>query len=195
MFRLDNILEQWAAVYKPLSHSMEADAKPKDRAFFRIQEIELQSAWSRNMAEIDHPCLLFRTNIEANLDGKNPKFAEYFWGIYLAVKQKSVNNVTDELGATDCKFQLDSMCISLLAFLFALQDYCSGKSWPNGTPTSLRAIGESLTDVERRQVRAMQLEKTSWWTTPVHLNGWWLLGLELHALDPRQLCIVSEEYL
>ena len=190
MFRLDNVLEHWATVYRPIAHNPLAAAKTKDKGFFRIQELELQSEWSRNMNVIEKPCVLFRTAIEAGLDKQNPKRVRYFWGVFLAVKQKGApNNVVDDAGASDCKLFLNEMAIDLLAWLFDLQSKAcnSGREEPNQF--------FSLSDRETREgFRGLRLEETAWWTTPVHLNGWWILGLELHSLDPRQLCVNREKY-
>lgn len=191
MFRLDNILEHWASIYRPLSHTLAPSAKPKDKAFFRIQEIDLQSEWSRNMNLIDHPCLLFRTQIESELEKDNPKRIQRFWGIYFAVKQKGApNNVVDDDAATDAKLLLDKMTIDLLAFLFDLQEKAAAGRTDVSTPLY------TLSDRETREsLRGLRLEQTSWWTTPVHLAGWWLMGIELHALDPRKLCVNPDDYL
>ena len=189
MFEFDQILEHWATIYKPIQH--DPAAKSKDKRFFRIQEIDLQSEWSRNMNTIDKPCLLYRMQTEAEIDKTNPKRINYFWGIYLAIKQEgSPNNVVDELGAADCKRRLNEMTIDLLAWLFDLQSKAA-----NGR-TDISNPFFSLSDRETREgLRGLRLEQTSWWSTPVHLAGWWLMGIEFHGLDPRQLCIVKERYI
>lgn len=188
MFEFDQILEHWATIYKPIQH--DPAAKSKDKRFFRIQEIDLQSEWSRNMNTIDKPCLLYRMQTEAEIDKTNPKRINYFWGIYLAIKQKGApNNVVDDLGAADCKRRLNEMTIDLLAWLFDLQSKAA-----NGH-TDISNPFFSLSDRETREgLRGLRLEQTSWWSTPVHLAGWWLMGIEFHGLDPRQLCIVKERY-
>jgi len=187
MFRLDNVLEYWATIYKPIQHN--PAAKSKDKRYFRIQEIDLQSEWSRNMNTITKPCLLFRMQTEGEIDKNNPKRINNFWGCYLAVKQQSVNNVVDDAGATDCKVQLNQMTIDLLAWLFDLQSKAAAGRTDIANPFF------SLSDKETREaLRGLRLEQTSWWSTPVHLNGWWLMGIEFHGLDPRQLCVNPEMY-
>lgn len=188
MFRLDNVLEYWATIYKPIAH--DPAAKSKDKRFFRIQEIDLQSEWSRNMNTIDKPCLLFRMQTEAEIDKSNPKRINNFWGAYLAVKQKSVNNAVDDVAAADCKVQLNEMTIDLLAWLFDLQSKAAAGRTDIANPFF------SLSDKETREaLRGLRLEQTSWWSTPVHLAGWWLMGIEFHGLDPRQLCVKAERYI
>ena len=188
MFELDQILEYWATIYRHIAHN--PAAKSKDKRFFRIQEIDLKSEWSRNMNTIDKPCLLYRMQTEGEVDKNNPKRINYFWGFYLAVKQKGTpNNVTDELGAADCKRQLNEMTIDLLAWLFDLQMKAA-----NGR-TDIANDFFSLSDRHTREaLRGLRLEQTSWWSTPVHLAGWWLMGVELHGIDPRQLCVNTEKY-
>lgn len=187
MFKFDNVLEHWATIYKPISH--DPAAKSKDKRFFRIQELDLQSEWSRNMNTIDKPCMLYRNAVEAEIDKQNPKRVNRFWGIYLAVKQKSANNVIDEAAADDCKTLLDEMTIDLLAWLFDLKEKAG-----NGR-TDIANPFFSLSDRETREaLRGLRLEQTAWWSTPVHLAGWWVMGIEFHGLDPRQLCVNKEKY-
>ena len=196
MFQLDDILEQWATIYTPLSHDPGAATKPKDRAFFRIDRLDQENEWTRNENLIQHPCLLFSTAVEAQLSQQNPKRIERPYDMYLAVPQRSVNNAQQTgIEATRCKRQLDQMACDLVAFLFDLQDYCSNSSWPHrDTPPDVRQIGEHLDREQRQQVRGLRMEQTQWWSTPLAFGRWWLLGLELSGLDPRPLCIVPSRY-
>lgn len=188
MFELDKVLEYWATIYKPISH--DPAAKSKDKGFFRIQEIDLQSEWSRNMNTIDKPCLLFRMAEDGSVNNENINRLDRFWGFYLAVKQKGTpNNVVDELGAADCKRDLMKMTAALIAWITRLQ------TWANNGRTDVSNPFFSLSDKETREgVRGLRMQKTAFWTTPVHLNGWWLMGVELYGIDPRPLCVNAEDY-
>ena len=189
MFELDKVLEHWATRYKPISHN--PAAKSKDKRFFRIQEIDLQSEWSRNMNTIDKPCLLFRMAEDGSVNSDNINRLDRFWGFYLAVKQKGApNNVVDELGAADCKRDLMKMTAALIAWLTRLQ------TMANNGRTDIANDFFSLSDRETREgLRGLRLNKTAFWTTPVHLNGWWLMGIELYGTDPRPLCVNDADYL
>lgn len=196
MFRLDNLLEQWAHVYAPLHHPLEASAKPKERSFFRIDALDAENEWSRNADLIQHPVVCFSTRIDAEIDRQKPKFVSRAWGIYLMTPQISVNPAQKTgLEATDCKMLLDDMAIDLIGFLYDLQTVCGGGSWPKGTPESVQAIATSLDDLERRQVRGLRLDQTRWWTAPRSFGRWWILGFEIEGLDPRMLCIRPQMYI
>lgn len=195
MFRLDNILEQWAAVYKPLSHPLSADTKPQDKAFFRIDTLDIESEWSRNQNLMRHPCMLYCANVDAELDRQNPRHISRVYRMYLTVPQLSVNNAANDLDAADCRYLLDDMAIDLLAFLFDLQSACNGKSWRRDTPAALRAIGDGLIPEEREYVRGLRLEETAWFTAHGRTySRWWFLGIEMEGLDPRRLCILPAKY-
>lgn len=188
MFQLDQVLEYWATKYKPISH--DPAAKSKDKGFFRIQELDLQSEWSRNMNTIDKPCLLFRMAEDGSVNSDNINRLDRFWGMYLAVKQKGApNNVVDELGAADCKRDLMKMTAALIAWLARLQ------TWANNGRTDVSNPFFSLKDRETREgLRGLRINKTAFWTTPVHLNGWWLMGIEFYGIDPRPLCVNDQDY-
>ena len=165
MFRLDNLIEQWAHIYAPLQHPLEATAKPRDRRFFRIDALDQESEWSRNADMIQHPVVCFPTRIDAEVDRQKPKFVSRAWGIYLMTPQTTVNPAQQTgLEATDCKLLLDEMGMDLLGFLFDLQDVAGGHSWRKDTPQSVRSLYDRLTDEERRQIRGLRLEETRWWT-------------------------------
>lgn len=195
MFRLDNILEKWATIYKPLSHSMAAKAKPQDKSFFRIDRLDVENEWSRNQNMLDHPVLLFSTAVDAEISRQKSKTISYAWGMFIAVRQKSVNNAAADLDAFECKMRLNDMVIDLMAFLYDLQSFCSGSSWRTETPQAVRDIGEHLTSDERQQVRGMRLDESRWWSTPKYLSGWWLMGIEFEQLDPRLLCVNPNRYI
>ena len=188
MFAFDNVLEYWATKYKRIKH--DPAAKSKDKGFFRIQEIDLQSEWSRNMNLIDKPCLLFRMAEDGQVNADNVNRLDRFWGMYLAIKQKGVpNNVVDELGAADCKRELLRMTAALIAWVARLQE------WANNGRTDVSNPFFSLADRETREgLRGLRINKTAFWTTPVHLNGWWLMGIEFYGIDPRPLCVNDQDY-
>jgi len=189
MFELDNVLEYWATRYTKIKHDPAAESK--DKGFFRIQELDLQSEWSRNMNIIDKPCLLFRIQEEGSVNSDNINRLDRFWGIYLAVKQRGTpNNVVDGAGARDCHRLLLKMTADLIAWLLRLQ------TWANNGRTNISNPFFTLADRETREgLRGLQMKKTAFWSTPAHLNGWWLMGIELYGIDPRPLCVNDEDYL
>jgi len=84
MFRLDNILEQWATIYKPLAH--DPSAKSKHRTFFRISMIDAQSYFVRNFNTQPSPAMAHATHVDAEVE-KNPKFVTYRHVIYFLMQR------------------------------------------------------------------------------------------------------------
>jgi hypothetical protein len=119
---------------------------------------------------------------------------QYNW--YLACKQRSTGNpLADDEGAALAKLDLNDMMLDLLAFLFTLKGYVRGRILPKDCPDAVRDIATALTAEDLQGIDGLRLDETQWWSAPVYKNGWWLLGVELEGLDPRQLCIVPTRYI
>ncbi len=202
MFRLDNLLEQWATIYRPLSHT--PGAKSDHRTFFRIGMIDQNSEFIRNFATTPSPAMAYATHIDAELAQQNPKAVSYRHVIYFMVKQQagtlSKTQATDELSATEARFQTDDMVQDLLAYLFALKAVVGGKRISDDQQTVLDATGVPLDFIygmdqfTRECWRGMKLDEAHWGTLPSMLNGWQLCGLTIEQLQPRELCIVQSRY-
>ena len=202
MFRLDDILEHWATVYRPLSHT--TGAKSDHRTFFRIAMIDQNSEFIRNFATTPSPAMAYATHIDAELAAQNPKAVSYRHVIYFMVKQQagtlSKTQATDELSATEARFQTDLMVQDLLAYLFALKAVVGGKRISDDQQTVLDATGVPLDFIygmdqfTRECWRGMKLDEAHWGTLPSMLNGWQLCGLTIEQLQPRDLCIVQSRY-
>lgn len=199
MFRLDNILERWASLYRPLHH--DAVQHP---SFFRIGMIDGQSYFVRNFSKMGGCCMAYATHIDAELAQQNPKLISYRHVIYFMVKQEAGNlsktQLTDELGATEARFRTDQMVQDLLAVLFMLKSLCGGKSIPPDTAAALpqdmqQFLRHISADAQYHEgLRGLQLDSAHWGTLPAALNGWQLCGLTIEQLTPRQLCINAERY-
>lgn len=202
MFRLDNLLEQWATIYRPLSHT--PGAKSDHRTFFRIGMIDQNSEFIRNFATTPSPAMAYATHIDAELAAQNPKAISYRHVIYFMVKQQagtlSKTQATDELSATEARFHTDDMVQDLLAYLFALKAVVGGKRISDDQQTVLDATGVPLDFIygmdqfSRECWRGMKLDEAHWGTLPSMLNGWQLCGLTIEQLQPRELCIVQSRY-
>ena len=195
MFRLDNILEQWAVIYEPTSHDPSASAKTPDKAFFRIDRFELQNEFARTFNLLKHPCVLYCTNVEAALAKNKPRAVDRAYNMYVCVKQRaSANFETDDEGAALAKIDLDDMVLDMLAFLFALTDIVGGRTVAKDMPQGVFDIAAAMTDEEREGLRGLRLDDTEWWSAPRYKNGWWVMGVEMSGIDPRRLCVVPERY-
>ena len=134
MFRLDNLLERWAELYRPLSHNGVATTPAGSattpggfpsgsrKSFFRIGMIDAQSYFMRNFSSMAGACMAYATHVDAEINKQNPKALSYRHVIYFLIKQPAgtlaTNQVTDEIGPTEARFQTDDMVQDLLAVLF-----------------------------------------------------------------------------
>lgn len=191
MFRLDNILEEWAEIYRPLQH--DPAAKSTHKTFFRISMIDAQSYFIRNFATQPSPCMAYATHVDAEME-KNPKFINYRHVVYFLVKQQTAagkTDVTDEMAAADARYDTDEMVQDLLAFLSLMKTAAD-----NGK--NAFEIGEHsfpITKDERQGWRGLQIAGAHWGTLPTHFNGWQICGLTIEQLQPRQLCITPTKYI
>lgn len=200
MFRLDNILECWAGLYRPLRHNAASR-----KTFFRISMIDAQSYFIRNYATQPSPCMAYATHIDAELAQQNPKAITYRHVIYFLVKQQNAQgktDVTDEDAATEARFQTDDMVQDLLAVLWAIKGMANGKTPPSitgwaGGESEVRAfIAQTAADPQYREgFRGLKLDEAHWGTLPTMLNGWQLCGLTIEQTSSRLLCINQERYI
>ena len=195
MFRLDNLLEQWAIYYKPLSHNPHADAKRK--AFYRIDTINNNNEFVQSYNIAHSPCMAYSTLIDASLARGNSKFISYRHSIYFLVKQAAPKSnakttINDAIDATEAKYDADVLVQDLLSFLFALKEHIQKNN--TSTETVVGKIASTLTPDEHKAFAGLRLDGAEWGTMPVRYNGWWVCGLEIEQLAPRNLCIVEERY-
>lgn len=198
MFRLDNVLERWAELYRPLRH----DAAVR-KTFFRISMIDAQSYFVRNFATQPSPCMAYATHIDADMAKQNAKQASYRHVIYFLCKQQNAQgktDVTDEDAATEARFYTDQMVQDLLAFLWAVKDEANGKHLSAQEQQMVpKAVQQFVTataaDPQYREgFRGMQLDGAHWGTMPTQMNGWQLCGLTIEQISPRVLCLNQERY-
>ena len=194
MFRLDNILERWAELYKPLSHNAE-----EHKTFFRISMIDAQSYFVRNYNMMDGVAMAYATHIDADLVQQNPKAVTYRHVIYFLSKQQNTHgrtDITDEDAATEARFLTDDMVQDLLAVLWAMKGVVNGKSLPSSVLGVKDFIEQTATDAQYREgLRGLQLEQAHWGTLPAQISGWQLCGLTIEQTSPRLLCINPERYI
>ena len=196
MFRLDNVLEKWAEFYEPLQHDPAAGAEHK--TFFRTGMIDQQSYFIRNHNTQPSPCMAYATHVNADME-QNPKFTTYRHFIYFFVKQVNdpeKNDVTDELAATDARYDTDELVQDLIIFLESMQ--AAANRGANG----LTVVGKSgeehffpITKDERQAWRGMKLDTVSWSTYPPLITGWQWCGVTIEQIQPRLLCLNNQKYI
>ena len=198
MFRLDNILERWAELYRPLRHNAASR-----KTFFRISMIDAQSYFVRNYNMMSGCAMAYATHIDAELAQQNPKAISYRHVIYFLAKQQNAQgktDVTDEDAATEARFMTDDMVQDLLAVLWAMKGIIGGKSLPatmlSGSAAEIKNfIEQTASDPQYREgLRGLQLEGAHWGTLPAQISGWQLCGLTIEQVAPRLLCINQERY-
>ena len=199
MFRLDNILERWAELYTPLSHT-----KDGKKSFFRIGMIDANSYFVRNFNTCPPSCMAYATHVDAEINKQNPKQLSYRHVVYFLQKQPagtlSKTQITDEEGATEARFHTDDMVQDLIALLAALKGMVGGKSLPatvlSGLPDEmLQFIRDTAADPDYREgLRGLHIDEAHWGTLPPMFNGWQICGLTIEQVVPRLLCVNQERY-
>lgn len=207
MVRFDKIFEQWAKIYRPLSHSDKREIK--HRSFYRIDTLNTENEFVRNVATAVSPCMAYSTLIDAQASPKNSKQVSYLHTIYFLIKQKSVGGKTtfktSDEEACECKVDLNDMCEDFFVFLSALS------AAANRNATEL-VIGNNATEGETERareadphifvitadikdaLRGIDLTTVRWGSLPQFKNGWWIVSFQFEMLQPRQLCIIPERY-
>ena len=203
MFRLDNLLERWAEYYQPLSH--QPGRQSSDHAFFRTSMIDANSEFIRNFAKMPPVLLAYASHVDAEIPAQNSKNVSYRHVMYFLVKQAagtlSKTQATDELSATEARFQADEYTQDLVALLFQLRSMAGGKSLPADIvaqlpPEVYQWMQGVVADPEYREgLRGLQMEGASWSTLPVMLNGWQVCGITIEQITPRRLCIMPSRYI
>lgn len=188
-FRFDNILEEWAQNYKPLSHNPAKNAK--DCTFYRIRTLNTDNAFARNQNMAKSPCMAYSVLIDA--ETKGTKAVSYLHTIYFLSRATATSlaknaKQDDELGC-DQQLLLDEMVQDLLAYLWKLRH--DGKNSITGQ-TYDRATTEAL--------RGLDLDGADWASAPIPLGGvkfadWHVMGLQIEQIAPRLLCVNEEKYI
>lgn len=198
MFRLDNLLEDWATRFKPLSHDPAEGAKHK--TFYRIDRLGGDNGFARNFNTTPSPCMAFPTSIDAKM-GRNAKQISYHHGFYFMVKQASASlsktNHSADLDAADCKAELNDLATALLAYLFELRAMARkklrGETYTKASKMQLVDI-DTYTKADCIAIAGLELEEAEWWTVPELYNRWWVLGIEFVRTESRELCVNEEQY-
>lgn len=199
MFRLDNLLERWAEIYTPLSHT-----KDGRKSFFRISMIDANSYFVRNFNTCPSSCMAYATHVDAEINKQNPKQLTYRHVIYFMQKQPvgtlDKTQITDELGATESRFSTDDMTQDLLAVLTAMRSCVNGK----GVPQNLLGdeykeirefIQQTANDPDYHEgLRGLHIDEAHWGTLPTMFNGWQICGLTIEQTVSRLLCVNQERY-
>lgn len=179
MFRFDDILEHWAEIYKPISHS--PDPTQKHTAFYRVDMINSDSQFVRNLNLAPSPALAYSTvlNVEYN-DG----VLRYGHTMYFLVKQRSQGiaktSIQEDIEAAECKYVMNEYILDLLVYLRTLKK---------------AALSSKIKDIETANgLRGLDFSRVSWGSVPVKYNGWWVCVLGLDQIVKAKNCLLEERY-
>lgn len=182
VFRFDNILENWAEIYKPLSHDPKAGSK--DCTYYRIRTIDTQNTFMRNQNTAKTPCMAYSVLIDA--ESTSAKTISYLHTIYFMTKTHSSLAKTprqDDMQIADMQLLMDEMVQDLLAYLYDLRH--------NGR---CPITGRELSAEEKTAIRGLQLEKSEWASLPVKFADFWVLSLQIEQTMQHSTCINPEVY-
>lgn len=204
MIRFDKVFEQWAQIYKPLSHN--PDKSQKQKAFYRIWALEKENEFVRNINTAKSPAMAYSTVVDAKMmpDGKA---VSYIHRVYFMVKQTSsglkTTQKTDDDMACECKAELDGMCQDFVSFLSGLRTaaYRGEKVYKiSTTGASTTTQGENdpysfpITSDVVNAYRAIDISSIEWGSNDLFKNGWWVFSLMFEEKEPRYLCINPSRY-
>lgn len=183
IFRFDNFCEQWASVYKPISHI--AVKASKQKRFFRHDTLDERIDVVKNLTGLTK-CNLFMSCITA-FDGEltpssenssNPNFYTWrrhalFWakGEQASVNKQGVPTAPlDELSAAEAKARGVEAATDFIAFM------------------------RKQKEDRRGEMAGVDLESIEIVTLPVSFNGWWITVINFDQQEPRQKCVVESKY-
>ena len=178
MFRLDNILEHWASIYKPISHN----AEKKHVAFYRIDTITAESTFVRNVNTAASPAMAYSTVVDAEFNYPSIKYGHT---IYFLVKQKGNgamrNSTQDDMEAAECKYMLDQFATDLVMYLKKIK-------------TEVASHSEKYDKETVNGLFGLDFDSVTWGTAPTKYNGWWVLIMGIDQITQIKQCVVTERY-
>lgn len=172
IFRIDNYLEKWAQIYKPISHDPTRGSR--DKRFYRIDSIFKLESFAANISLAKSPSMLVVTQMDGELDGQSSKFIRYTHRVFFMVKQVSasgLSGVIDEVGAADAKAEGQLLGQDLLAWL--MHDYKENKN---------------------KELAGLDFSTATIFSVPEKFNDWWGTEVTIEHLVPRNLCVSNEKY-
>lgn len=144
--------------------------------------------------------MAYATHVVAEPAAQNPKALTYRHVIYFLVKQAAGNlsktAITDEMSATEARFQTDDLVQDLLAYLSMLKGVAGGKTPPEVVAnSSLFTLRSSLCKETREGLRGLNIDGANWGTLPMMFNGWHICGLAIGQTAPRLMCLTPAKYI
>lgn len=171
-FRMDNYLERWAEMYKPISHC--AGSTGKERRFYRIDSFTSIEPFASKLNLVKSPCVAFVTQVDMNVRGNSDAFLLENHRVFFLVKQEgpgSAGGLRDELAATEAKRQGREIAEDCLAYLYY-----------------------DMRTNRNKDLAGIDFSSATIYSMPRQFNGWWPVELIFAQLSPRKLCVEPEKY-
>lgn len=172
--RIDNLIEQWATNYKPISHDPMRGSKQK--RFFRFDSLEKAIDVTSQFNSFKTPA----SGIVTQFDGMSKgKLMEMEVVVFVYVKQSVPRSDAQgaERAAVDAKMMGADICNDLWIWLSEKKKEAGNN--PKG---------------EYYWMNGLDLDSIAIMSYPVMLNDWWPTTLELKVKVPRQTCSDSSKY-
>jgi len=172
IFRIDNYLERWAQIFKPLSHDPAQGSKNK--SFYRMDSIHRLEEFAVNLTRAKSPSLCVVTQMDGSASNDTGGKMVYTHRIFFAVRQEAADlsqGIINEVAAADAKAEGQELAQSLLA-------YMKNDKVKNGN----------------KDLKALNMGSVAIITVPQKFNGWWFTELIIEHLIAKDFCVNPEDY-
>lgn len=170
MYRIDNVIEEWAEDFKPISHDPEGGADGK--RFFRIDSLEALSPLVKSLIKISTPVVAYCTQIEAYSNEKGSG-TYYATNIFILVPQvKASAPYLEDYQASLAKYEAVEIAQKLRVWLKERKK--QKDLYPELTGLDLNSVAMA--------------------SFPVKLGNWWPLHIRMDYLNADYTCIFPEDY-
>ena len=172
--RIDNLIEQWAIIYKPICHDPAKGSRQK--RFFRFNSLPENQDVGTKFNTSTTPLAGVVTQFDGVSSGKLLQLSVV---AYIFTKQSAPvsNTSADELSAADAKIYGVEICNDLWVWLQEQKKNAS-----------------SNPKDESHWMKGMNLDSIQIGNEARHYNGWWPTFLMFKVDIPRQTCIESNKY-
>lgn len=173
--RVDNLIERWASIYKPIQHDPTKGSKA--RRFFRFDSLEKALGVTSQFTTFKTPVVGVVTQFDGVSHGK---LMELEVIVFVFTKQLVPRSdaAVAELAASDAKYFGADICNDLWVWL------CEQKKQSDSGRSS-----------EDRWLTGLDTDNVAIMSYPVMLNDWWATSLELKVQVPRQKCVDKGKYI
>lgn len=180
---LSRVLERWAQLYTPISHDPAKSSKQK--AYYNIKTINMESEFMRNQNTAKSPCLAYSVLVDAT--GNNSTTIDYAHTIYFLYRATATslakNAVQDDDLGTDLQLLMDEYVQDLLYYLRRVKH--EGKCPINGKPFDADT---------KKALAGLNLDKAEWGSIPIKYGNWHIMAVHIDQTLPRVGCIRTEHY-